>query len=355
MILVTGGCGFIGSAFVLDWLAASGEPLVNLDALTYAGHPGNLAEVEGQPGYTFVHGDIGDLALVQSLLQQHRPRAVVHLAAETHVDRSIAGPETFVHSNVLGSVRLLQACLSYWQALPPAEASAFRFLNVSTDEVFGALAPRDAAFTEQHPYRPNSPYAASKAAADHFVRSWWHTYRFPALTTHCSNNYGPRQFPEKLIPLMLHNALEGKPLPVYGDGLQVRDWLHVQDHCAALRAVLERGQPGESYAIGGSCERTNLDVVLTLCAVLDELRPQARPHARLIEHVPDRPGHDRRYAIDSNKVRHHAGWRPKISFDQGLRSTVEWYLAHREWVRSVTSGSYRDWIQRQYPGLEARA
>lgn len=354
MILVTGGCGFIGSAFVLGWLRGGGEPLVNLDLLTYAGHPGNLREVDGHPGYRFVRGDVADGALVADLLRTHRPRAVVHFAAESHVDRSIAGPEAFVQTNVLGTMRLLQAALAHWQALPPAEAERFRFVNVSTDEVFGSLAPGEPAFTEQHPHRPNSPYSASKASADHFARAWHHTWQFPVITTHCSNNYGPRQFPEKLIPLTLLNALAGEPLPVYGDGRQVRDWLHVEDHCAALRAVLDRGVPGETYNIGGRCERTNLEVVHAVCAVLDALRPDpAGPYARLVRHVADRQGHDRRYAIDDRKIAGELGWQPATPFAQGLRSTVEWYLDHRDWVASVTSGSYREWVQRQYPTLAA--
>lgn len=351
MILVTGGCGFIGSAFVLDWLRTCAEPLVNLDALTYAGYAGNLEAVQGHAGYTFVRGDIADSGLVARLLREHQPRAVVHFAAESHVDRSIAGPEAFVHTNVLGTARLLQAVLEYWQALPAAQAQAFRFLNVSTDEVFGSLEPGAGGFTEQHPYRPNSPYSASKAAADHFVRAWHHTWQLPAITTNCSNNYGPRQFPEKLIPLMVHNGLSGKPLPVYGDGQQVRDWLHVDDHCSALRAVLARGRPGETYNIGGRSERTNLEVVHAVCAALDRLRPAAQPHASLIRHVEDRRGHDRRYAIDDSKVAGELGWKPAVTFEQGILATVQWYLDHPGWVACVTSGSYRQWVQQQYASL----
>jgi len=350
MILVTGGCGFIGSAFILDWLAQGDEPVVNLDLLTYAGHPGNLRSLQDDARYHFVRGDIADAALVAGLLARHQPRAVVHFAAESHVDRSIAEPAAFLHTNVLGTGRLLEASLAYWKTLAPQQAASFRFLNVSTDEVYGSLAPDAPAFTEQHRYAPNSPYSASKAGADHLVRAWHHTYGFPTLTTNCSNNYGPRQFPEKLIPLVLHNALAGKPLPVYGDGLQVRDWLYVGDHCSALRAVLERGRPGEAYNIGGRSERTNIDVVRTLCSVLDEVKP--RPHggsyAGQITHVTDRPGHDRRYAIDDSKIAGELGWKPSVAFGDGIRRTVAWYLDHQDWVRSVTSGSYRDWIEQQY-------
>ena len=352
MILVTGGCGFIGSAFVLDWLRQGPEPLVNLDLLTYAGHLGNLREAEGDPRYRFVRGDIGDARLVADLLRQHRPRAIVHFAAESHVDRSIAGPEAFIQTNVVGTARLLQAALAYWQQLPAEEAARFRFVNVSTDEVFGSLAPDAPAFTEQHPYQPNSPYSASKASADHFARAWCHTWGLPVITTNCSNNYGPRQFPEKLIPLTLLNAAAGKPLPVYGDGLQVRDWLHVDDHCAALRAVLERGVPGETYNIGGRSERTNLQVVQQVCAVLDTLRPRAAGrHADLVRHVEDRRGHDRRYAIDDTKIARELGWRPAWRFEDGIDATVRWYLGHGDWVESVTSGSYRQWVEQKYPSL----
>jgi dTDP-glucose 4,6-dehydratase len=352
MILVTGGCGFIGSAFILDWLAQGGEPVVNLDLLTYAGHPGNLQALQDDARYGFVRGDIADAALVASLLARHQPRAVVHFAAESHVDRSIAEPAAFLHTNVIGTGRLLEASLAYWRSCAPDQAASFRFLNVSTDEVYGSLAPDAPAFTEQHRYQPNSPYSASKAGADHLVRAWHHTYGFPSMTTNCSNNYGPRQFPEKLIPLVLHNALNGKPLPVYGDGLQVRDWLYVEDHCSALRAVLERGRPGEAYNVGGRSERTNIDVVRTLCAVLDEVKPRAQggSYAAQITHVTDRPGHDRRYAIDDGKIARELGWQPSVAFDEGIRRTVEWYLHHQNWVQSVTSGSYRDWIEQQYGG-----
>jgi len=329
MILITGGCGFIGSAFVLEWLREADEPIINLDLLTYAGRPENLRDVARHPCYHFVRGDIADTALVGELLRTHRPRAIVHMAAESHVDRSIAGPEAFARTNTLGTLKLLEAVLAHWQTLPAEEAAAFRFLDVSTDEVYGSLAPGAPAFTEQHAYEPNSPYAASKAGADHFVRAWHHTYGLPTLATHCSNNYGPRQFPEKLIPLVTLNALAGKPLPVYGDGQQVRDWLHVNDHCAALRAVLARGTPGRTYNIGGRAERTNLDVVKTICASLDALRPRdgGTPYASLITHVTDRLGHDRRYAIDDTRIATELGWRPAVTFENGLRDTVAWYLA----------------------------
>ncbi|HSV36459.1 MAG TPA: dTDP-glucose 4,6-dehydratase [Ramlibacter sp.] len=350
MILVTGGCGFIGSAFILDWVSQGHGPVVNLDLLTYAGHLGNLDSVQDHPAYRFVHGDIADSALVGSLLAEHRPRAVVHFAAESHVDRSIAGPLAFVQTNVLGTARLLEAVLAYWQGLPPADAAAFRFLNVSTDEVYGSLLPDEPPFSEQRKYEPNSPYSASKASADHLVRAWRETWGLPTLTTHCSNNYGPRQFPEKLIPLVIHNALKDMPLPVYGDGLQVRDWLHVEDHCAALRAVLASANPGDTFNIGGRSERTNLSVVHTICTALDALRPKPSggSYASQIVHVTDRRGHDRRYAIDDRKIATTLGWRPSIDFDQGIRRTVAWYLDHQAWVDSVTSGSYRQWLDQQY-------
>jgi dTDP-glucose 4,6-dehydratase len=350
MIFVTGGCGFIGSCFVLDWLEREAEPVLNLDALTYAGHLGNLAAVERHARYHFVRGDIRDRALFASLLEKWQPRAIVHFAAESHVDRSIAGPAAFVDTNVNGTVALLDATLAYWQKLDSAKAAAFRFVNVSTDEVFGSLQPGDAPFAESHPHQPNSPYSASKASADHFVRAWHHTFKLPAITTNCSNNYGPRQFPEKLIPLMIHNALRGEPLPVYGDGKQVRDWLFVADHCSALRAVLANGRPGETYNIGGRAEMANIDVVRIVCATLDELRPAAdgRPHERLIRYVTDRPGHDRRYAIDDTKIAGELGWSPSVGFDEGIRRTVRWYLDNEAWVQSVTSGAYRQWIEQQY-------
>lgn len=338
MLLVTGGCGFIGSAFVLEWLRHSDEPLLNLDLLTYAGHPANVRGAEKHPGYHFVRGDIGDAELVARLLAGHRPRAIVHFAAESHVDRSITGPLAFVNTNVVGTVKLLEVALAYWSALPAGEAQAFRFLNVSTDEVYGSLEPGEAAFTETHPYQPNNPYSASKAAQDHMVRAWHHTFGLPAITTHCSNNYGPRQFPEKLIPLTIDNALSGLRLPLYGDGLQVRDWLHVNDHCSAIRAVLERGTPGEAFNIGGRAERTNISVVESVCQVLDELRPLpgGRSYQAQIAHVPDRQGHDRRYAIDDTKIASELGWKPTVGFEQGLRETVHWYLDNADWVLAVT-------------------
>lgn len=349
MILVTGGCGFIGSAYLLQWLRDPGESAVNLDLMTYAGHPGNLASLAGNERYHFVKGDIADTALVAGLLAKHRPRAIVHFAAESHVDRSISGPLAFAMTNVVGTLKLLDAALAYWKTLDAPAAAAFRFLHVSTDEVYGSLDATAAAFTEGHRYEPNSPYSASKAASDHFVRAYHHTYGLPVLTTNCSNNYGPRQFPEKLIPLMIHNALQGKPLPVYGDGQQIRDWLHVDDHCSAIREVLARGRPGQTYNIGGRAERTNLSVVRTICDTLDALRPhEAGTYASLVTHVKDRPGHDRRYAIDDSKIAGELGWKPAMSFDQGIRNTVQWYLDNDDWVRSVTSGSYRQWIEQQY-------
>jgi dTDP-glucose 4,6-dehydratase len=356
MILVTGGCGFIGSAFILDWLELSDEPVLNLDLLTYAGHAGNLRQAESHPAYRFVRGDIADGPLVSEMLRTQRPRAIVHFAAESHVDRSIAGPEAFIQTNVVGTKRLLQTALEFWQTLPADEAADFRFINVSTDEVFGSLEPSEPGFTEQHPYRPSSPYSASKAAADHLARAWCLTFGLPVITTNCSNNYGPRQFPEKLVPLVIHNALAGQSLPIYGDGGQVRDWLHVRDHCSALRAVLARGRPGESYNIGGRSERNNLEVVRALCKVLDDLRPRsAGPYSELIQHVQDRPGHDRRYAIDDSKIARELGWAPGVRFEQGLRDTVQWYLEHGDWVESVTTGAYRRWIEQQYPVAHASA
>jgi dTDP-glucose 4,6-dehydratase len=349
MIFVTGGCGFIGSCFVQEWIQQEDEPLLNIDALTYAGHPGNVQDIAQHPHYQFVHGDIRDAALMQELFLRWKPRAVVHFAAESHVDRSIAAPSAFVDTNVSGTVNLLRAAQALVQSLAPEQALAFRFLNVSTDEVFGSLEPGEPAFRETNVYQPNSPYSASKAAADHFVRSWWHTFHLPTITTNCSNNYGPRQFPEKLIPLVIHNALRGKPLPVYGDGMQVRDWLHVSDHCSALRAVLAKGRPGETYNIGGRSEMPNLEVVRGICSILDELRPQKTAHADLITHVTDRLGHDRRYAIDDTKIATQLGWQPGIRFMDGIRQTVRWYLDHQDWVESVTSGSYRKWIEQQYP------
>ena len=351
-ILVTGGAGFIGSNFVLDWLASPehrDETVVNLDALTYAGNLANLASLRGDARHVFVQGDICDRALVDSLLARHRPRAIVHFAAESHVDRSIHGPGAFMKTNVDGSFTLLEAARGHWATLPEGEKAAFRFHHVSTDEVYGSLGPGDPAFTETHPYEPNSPYSASKAASDHLVRAWHHTYGLPVLTTNCSNNYGPFHFPEKLIPLMIVNALAGKPLPVYGDGQQVRDWLYVGDHCAAIRTVLAHGRVGETYNIGGWNEKPNLEIVQTVCALLDELRPDpAGPRARLITHVKDRPGHDRRYAIDARKIERELGWRPAETFATGIRKTVQWYLDHADWVAQVQSGAYRDWVATNY-------
>jgi dTDP-glucose 4,6-dehydratase len=354
-ILVTGGAGFIGSNFVLDWLATGNGPIVNLDKLTYAGNHENLASIEDNPEYTFVHGDICDAILVPALLEKYRPRAVVHFAAESHVDRSILGPEAFLRTNIDGTFTLLQAARTYYGTLAGEDREHFRFLHVSTDEVYGTLAPEDPAFHEETPYAPNSPYAASKAASDHLVRAWVHTYGLPAIITNCSNNYGPYQFPEKLIPLMIANALKGKPLPVYGDGQQVRDWLFVLDHCRALRTVLEHGSIGETYNVGGNNQRANLDVVNTLCALLDELAPASphKPHAQLITYVQDRPGHDRRYAIDARKIQRDLNWFPQESFETGLRKTVEWYLANATWVEHVTSGAYHQWVTQNYSGREA--
>ncbi|WP_374523173.1 dTDP-glucose 4,6-dehydratase [Hydrogenophaga sp.] len=350
MILVTGGAGFIGANFVLDWLAQSDEPVINLDKLTYAGNLENLASLQGDARHTFVQGDIGDSALVSSLLNQHRPRAVVHFAAESHVDRSIHGAEDFIQTNIVGTFRLLEAVRAYWSALPEAERAAFRFLHVSTDEVYGSLAPDAPAFTEQHPFEPNSPYSASKAASDHLVRAWHHTHGLPVITTNCSNNYGPYHFPEKLIPLMIVNALAGKPLPVYGDGMQVRDWLYVKDHCSAIRRVLAAGRLGETYNVGGWNEKPNIEIVHTVCALLDELRPRAdgQSYATQITHVKDRPGHDRRYAIDARKLERELGWKPAETFETGIRKTVQWYLDHPDWVAHVQSGAYRDWVSTQY-------
>jgi dTDP-glucose 4,6-dehydratase len=350
MILVTGCAGFIGSNFIHAWLAATDEPIVNLDKLTYAGNPTNLLAVEGDPRYHFVQGDIGDRELVRELLRQHQPRAVLNFAAESHVDRSIHGPAAFIQTNVVGTFTLLESVREHWTALSDARRQAFRFLHVSTDEVYGSLAPDEPPFTETRGYEPNSPYSASKAASDHLVRAWHHTYGLPVLTTNCSNNYGPYHFPEKLIPLVIHNALAERPLPVYGDGQQVRDWLYVEDHCRAIMRVLEAGRVGEVYNVGGSSERTNLDVVRSICTILDELRPRSsgESHASLITFVKDRPGHDRRYAIDARKIERELGWRPRESFESGLRKTVEWYLANQQWVEGVTTGAYRHWVAAQY-------
>jgi dTDP-glucose 4,6-dehydratase len=348
MILVTGGAGFIGANFVLDWIATEGTPVVNLDKLTYAGNPANLASLQKDTRHIFVKGDINDRALVAELLKKHRPRAIVHFAAESHVDRSIHGPGEFVQTNVVGTFSLLEETRAWWSELPAPEKSSFRFLHVSTDEVYGSLGSDDPAFSETTPYAPNSPYAASKAGSDHLVRAYHHTYGLPTITTNCSNNYGPLQFPEKLIPLMVLNALNGKPLPVYGDGKNVRDWLYVGDHCAGIRAALARGRPGETYNIGGNSEKTNLEVVHAVCAILDELHPAGAPHARLITFVQDRAGHDWRYAIDASKIRRELGWEPQKRFDSGLRKTVEWYLENNEWVQNVISGDYRNWIDLNY-------
>jgi len=353
---VTGGAGFIGANFVIDWLASENTPVVNLDALTYAGNPGNLAGVKDDARHVFVKGDITDRALVGSLLREHRPEAIAHFAAESHVDRSIHGPADFVQTNVVGTFNLLEEARGYWSELKEPDKNHFRFLHVSTDEVYGSLGPADPAFTETTPYAPNSPYAASKAASDHLVRSYHHTYGLPTITTNCSNNYGPYQFPEKLIPLMVVNALRRKPLPVYGDGKNVRDWLYVGDHCEAVRFVLQRGRPGETYNIGGNAEKTNLEVVNALCAILDELRPDPliTHHSSLITYVQDRPGHDRRYAMDASKLQSELGWRPRERFDTGLKKTVEWYLDHMQWVDDVTSGDYRKWVDLNY-GKRERA
>ena len=349
-ILVTGGAGFIGANFVVRWIAETGTPIVNLDKLTYAGNLANLASVHGDPRHVFVQGDIGDTPFVANLLAAHRPCAVVNFAAESHVDRSIHSAGEFIETNLVGTFRLLDAVRNYWQALSAGEKQAFRFLHVSTDEVYGSLGPLDPAFTERHNYQPNSPYSASKAGSDHLVRAWHHTYGLPVLTTNCSNNYGPFQFPEKLIPLMILSAVQGKPLPVYGDGLNVRDWLFVTDHCTAIRTVLAHGMPGEVYNVGGDCERTNLDVVRAICRTLDDLlpNPAQRPHERLITFVHDRPGHDRRYAIDTTKVKRELGWQPAVTFEEGLQQTVRWYLDNEKWVRDVQSGDYRNWLAANY-------
>ncbi|AQZ97441.1 dTDP-glucose 4,6-dehydratase [Comamonas kerstersii] len=350
MILVTGGAGFIGANFVLDWLAHHDEPVINVDKLTYAGNLENLASLQGDARHIFVQADIGDSAVIGQLLAQHQPRAVVNFAAESHVDRSIHGPEDFIQTNVVGTFRLLEAVRAYWNGLEGEAKTSFRFLHVSTDEVYGTLSLTDPAFTEENNYEPNSPYSASKAASDHLVRAWHHTYGLPVLTTNCSNNYGPLHFPEKLIPLMIVNALAGKPLPIYGDGQQIRDWLYVRDHCSAIRRVLEAGKVGETYNVGGWNEKANIDIVKTVCALLDELRPRAdgKSYAEQITFVTDRPGHDRRYAIDARKLERELGWKPAETFETGIRKTVQWYLDHPEWVANVQSGSYRDWVQKQY-------
>lgn len=349
-IIVTGGAGFIGSNFVLDWFATSDEPVITLDKLTYAGNPENLASLAGNPNHQLVQGDIGDTKLVAELLAKHKPRAVLNFAAESHVDRSIHGPGEFIQTNIVGTFHLLEAVRAYWNELPTDERAAFRFLHVSTDEVYGSLEKDDPAFSETNRYEPNSPYSASKAASDHLVRAYHHTYGLPVLTTNCSNNYGPYHFPEKLIPLVIHNALAGKPLPIYGDGQQIRDWLYVKDHCTAIRRVLADGKLGETYNVGGWNEKANLEVVHTLCALLDELSPRAdgRPYKDQITFVKDRPGHDQRYAIDASRLERELGWKPAETFESGIRKTVQWYLDNQQWVANITSGAYRDWVNTQY-------
>jgi dTDP-glucose 4,6-dehydratase len=350
MILVTGGAGFIGSNFVLDWCASTNEPVINLDKLTYAGNASNLASLQENSQHIFVHGDIADTVVVSDLFAKHQPRAVVNFAAESHVDRSIHGPEDFIQTNIVGTFKLLEAVRAYWGGLGDEAKKSFRFLHVSTDEVYGSLSPTAPAFTEKHTYEPNSPYSASKAASDHLVRAYHHTYGLPVLTTNCSNNYGPYHFPEKLIPLMIVNALAGKPLPIYGDGMQIRDWLYVSDHCSAIRRVLEAGTSGETYNIGGWNEKPNIEIVKTICALLDQLQPKAdgSSYTSQITTVTDRPGHDRRYAIDATKIHKELGWKPADTFDSGIRKTVQWYLDHADWVAQVQSGAYRDWVQKQY-------
>jgi len=349
-ILVTGGAGFIGSNFVLDWLAnPHAEPVVNLDKLTYAGNLANLEAVQNDTRHHFVQGDVGDVVLIEKLLREHPIRAVVNFAAESHVDRSIHGPGEFIHTNVVGTFHLLESVRAYWTNLAEPQKASFRFLHVSTDEVYGSLSPTDPAFSETNPYEPNSPYSASKAASDHLVRAWHHTYGLPVLTTNCSNNYGPYHFPEKLIPLVILNALNGKPLPIYGDGQQVRDWLYVKDHCSAIRRVLEAGRLGETYNVGGWNEKANLEVVKTICSILDGLRPKpSGQYADQITFVTDRPGHDRRYAIDASKLERELGWKPAETFESGIAKTVQWYLEHPEWIAGVVSGNYRDWLKKQY-------
>ena len=353
-ILVTGGAGFIGSNFVLDWLAQSDESILNLDNLTYAGNLENLAGLQNDSRHSFVQGDLADRALVDALLVEHRPRAVLNFAAESHVDRSILGPEVFIQTNIVGTFRLLESVCGYWRGLPEAEKSVFRFLHVSTDEVYGTLSKDAPPFVETNAYEPNSPYSASKAASDHLVRAWYHTFGLPVLTTSCSNNYGPYHFPEKLIPLMIVNAVAGKPLPVYGDGMQIRDWLYVKDHCSALRRVLETGKPGETYNVGGWNEKPNIEIVQTVCALLDELCPKADGSSYItqITHVKDRPGHDRRYAIDARKIERELGWKPAETFETGIRKTVLWYVDNPDWVANVQSGAYREWVAKQYKGTE---
>ncbi len=350
MLLITGGAGFIGSNFVLQSLAKSSEPIVNLDKLTYAGNLQNLLSIRNDGRHIFVQGNINDRALLQDIFSKYKPRAIIHFAAESHVDRSIQGPAEFIQTNIHGTFNLLESAKNYWQTLTESDREIFRFLHVSTDEVYGSLNPHDKPFTELTAYAPNSPYAASKASSDHLVRAYFHTYGLPLITTNCSNNYGPYQFPEKLIPLMVFNALNGKKLPIYGDGNQVRDWLYVIDHCNALRVVLEKGRPGETYNIGGWNEKTNLEVVNAICAILDKECPQSRflPHKQLITHVTDRPGHDKRYAIDANKIARELGWQPAEDFVSGLLKTVRWYLSNQEWVNNIIQGEYRNWITQNY-------
>jgi dTDP-glucose 4,6-dehydratase len=351
-ILVTGGAGFIGGNFVLDWVAGTNEPVINVDKLTYAGNVETLSSLQGSPNHIFAQGDIGDRTLVEHQLAEHKPRAVINFAAESHVDRSIHGPGDFIETNIVGTYNLLESVRGYWSALPEGEKAAFRFLHVSTDEVYGSLAKDDPAFAETNRYEPNSPYSASKAASDHLVRAWHHTYGLPVLTTNCSNNYGPFHFPEKLIPLMIVNALAGKPLPVYGDGMQIRDWLYVKDHCSAIRRVLEAGRLGETYNVGGWNEKPNIEIVKTVCALLDELSPRAdgKPYAEQITYVTDRPGHDRRYAIDATKIHRELDWKPAETFGSGIRKTVQWYLDNPGWVTNVQSGQYRQWLDQNYAG-----
>ncbi len=351
MILVTGGAGFIGANFVLDWLKEpNAEGIINLDKLTYAGNLATLASLKNDPRHVFVQGDIGNRTIVARLLNEYQPRAIVNFAAESHVDRSIHGPADFIDTNIVGTFNLLECAREYWHGLQNTQKGNFRFHHISTDEVYGTLSPLDPAFTETHPYAPNSPYSASKAASDHLVRAWFHTYGLPVVTTNCSNNYGPYHFPEKLIPLVILNAIKGKPLPIYGDGQQVRDWLYVGDHCSAIRAVLAKGRLGETYNIGGWNEKANLSVVNTICQILDELKPRAdgKSYAEQIAFVKDRPGHDRRYAIDASKIECELGWRPAETFDTGIRKTIQWYLENPSWVEGVMSGAYRDWVQKQY-------
>ncbi len=347
-LLVTGGAGFIGANFVHYQIQTTEHRIINVDKLTYAGNLENLASLNQNPRHIFVRGDIGDRSLINQLLEQYQPDAIINFAAESHVDRSIHGPEDFIQTNVLGTFHLLDSTRAYWRGLAAARQAEFRFLHVSTDEVYGSLELSDPAFTETHPYAPNSPYSASKAASDHLVRAYHHTYGLPTLTTNCSNNYGPYQFPEKLIPLLIKNALQGKALPIYGDGKNIRDWLYVEDHCSAIHTVLTRGQVGEVYNIGGNHEKTNLEIVHTVCAILDELRPEAAPHHRLITYVRDRPGHDRRYAIDASKIAQDLDWQPAYTFESGIRQTINWYLTHSEWVEHVSSGQYQQWIQQNY-------